>query len=157
MNKLGIAAPDFGANQLGYLAITKTNEYLLESYDVDVIGFYENLVRYSISPNFACMQAVELWGYDGPVVACSLNLAQDVLKIPTVADKYFYIWDLEWIHLVDKDYGKLKEVYSNMDLKLITRSQDYADIIKKVWNRKVDYVVEDFETRKLVEIICNQH
>lgn len=157
MKKLGLALPNFGANQLAYLGLVNTNKLMDERYDIDVIGFYESLIKYSVTPNFACMQAVELWGYDGPTIACSLNMAEDLVKIPTVPQKYFYVWDLEWVHLPDKDYGKLKAVYSNPELTLITRHADYAKIIEKCWNRPVDYIVEDFDMKQLVNIVWNQN
>lgn len=155
MKKLGLALPDFGANQLAYSATINTNRFLENHYDVDIIGFYESLIKYGVSPNFACMQAVELWGYDGAVVASSLNMAQDILHIPTLQKKYFYIWDLEWVHLPDKDYSKLKSIYCNPELTLITRNEDYAQVIKKLWNRPVEHIVEDFNIEKLVNITWN--
>lgn len=157
MRKLGLALPDYGANQAAFLAIAQTNLYLSENYETDIIGFYENLTKPCLVPNFATMQAVEMWGYDGPVIATSLNLAQDMVHIPTLKDRYFYIWDLEWIHLEDKEYSKLKTVYCNPELKLVTRSQDYAKIIENVWNRKVEHIVEDFDIKELVNLTWNQH
>lgn len=156
MKKLGIGLSNFGANQPGFLAILNINDYLSKNYHVDIIGFYESLIKYSATPNFACMQAVELWGYDGPVVACTLNMAQDLIKIPTVAAKYFYVYDLEWIHLIDKDYEKIKKIYSSPELTLIARCKDHAEVIQKLWNKEVKYIVEDFDMNKLVEIVWNQ-
>ncbi len=157
MNKLGLGVSDFGANQLAYELISNSNNFLSKNYKTDIIGFYENLSKYSVNPNFACMHAVELWGYDGPVIACNLNMANDIIKIPTIPKKYFYIWDLEWIFLEDKEYSRLKDIYSNPELTLITRNQDYVHIIEKVWNVKVPHIVENFNLDKIASIIWKKN
>lgn len=157
MRKLGFGVPNFGANQLAYQLIINCNEYLKENYKSDIIGFYENLNKYSINPNFSCMHAAELWGYDGPVVACNLNMANDILKIPTIPRKFFYVWDLEWTTMEDKEYGKLKEVYSNPELTLITRNIDYAEIIENMWNVRVSYIIPNLDIERIASIAWNRN
>jgi len=152
MRKLGIAVSSFGASQLSYLIINNINLYLEKEYKTDIIGFYENLIKYSLDPKFSCMQSVEMWGYDGPVIATNLNSAQDIIRIPTIRNKFFYIWDLEWINLIDKDYSKLEEIYSNPKLILIARCKNHAKLIESMWNTKVKYIIEDFNIDKLLEI-----
>lgn len=153
MKKLGIALHNLGASQLNYSIISNVNKFMKSNYKTDIICFYENVVKQSMPLDFACMQAIELWGYDGPVVATNLNLALDICKIPSISKRYFYIWDLEWVYMDDKNYNKLLEVYSNPDLTLITRNKDYADLLKSVWNIKVDEIVEDFNIEKLMDIL----
>lgn len=152
MKKLGIAVSDFGASQLNYLIVNNVNEYLKDNYKTDIIGFYENLTKYSLNPQFSCMQSVEMWGYDGTVIATNLNAASDIIKIPTVKNRIFYIWDLEWVHLMDKNYEALDAVYTNPKLVLATRCDDYAQLIEKMWNVKVQHVIEDFNVKELMEI-----
>jgi hypothetical protein len=153
MRKLGLALSNLGANQAAYLCINNSNNFLKENYQIDIIGFYENLIKTCLTPNFACMQAVELWGYDGNVVACNLNLANDIVNIPTISNRYFYIWDLEWIHLEDKQFSKIYPIYSNPNLTLIARNDDYAKITEKMWGVKIDTVIEDFNIDKFVSLI----
>jgi hypothetical protein len=155
--KLGIALPDLGASQISYQFILSTNQFLSKRYDCDIVCFYEMPNKKSVRTNFCCLQTVEMWGYDAPIVACSLNSAQDLLSNPTSRDKYFYIWDLEWVHLDDKHYDKLKKIYSNPELKIITRNEDYAKIMKKAWGTQAIGVVEDFDMEKMVKIVWNKN
>ena len=152
MDKLGIAVSSFGASQLSYLIINNVNKYLQTEYKTDIIGFYENLTKYSLDPQFSCMQGVEMWGYTGNVIATNLSSAQDIIKIPSIKKKFFYVWDLEWVDIIDKDYLKLRQIYRHPKLKIITRCQDYADILNDMWGIKISSIIEDFDIKKLMEI-----
>lgn len=153
MKKLGIAVNNFGANQLACLLIENVNKFLTQHYNIDIIGFYENSIKYTITCNFATMQSVEMWGYTGPTVVTSLNTAHDIINIPSIPKKYFYIWDLEWLNIDGKDYQKLHEIYTNPKLMLLTRNEDYAKLIEQCWNVRVNDIVPDCNIEKLVSII----
>lgn len=154
MEKLGIALNNLGASLLNYCAITNINKFMKQNYKTDIICFYENTIKQSIPLDAASMQSVELWGYDGPVIATNLNLAHDICKIPSIKKRFFYVWDLEWYYMDDKNFEKLQEVYCNPDLTLITRNADYANILDSVWNANAYDIVEDFNLEKMMDIVC---
>jgi hypothetical protein len=152
VKKLGVSVRDFGSNEISYLTSREINLYLKENYDTDIIGFYETPVKQSFSCEFATMSVCELWGYDGPVIATSLPLADDLIKVITVSRKFFYCYNLDWIFLKYKDYSKLRDIYQHPELELIAPSEEYARIIESVW-RKKPIIIESFNVKKILEVI----
>lgn len=153
MKKFAVALNDFQASQLSVLVIKNINEWMKKNYLCDIIGFYNNCTNFVIEPNFCCMPSSELWGYDGIVIATDFNSAEIVLRSPSISRKYFYIWDLEWFRLKEKDFLRLSNVYKNQELEVITRNQEYAQVIEKVWGRKVKFKNEYFDINYLMRII----
>lgn len=96
----------------------------------------------------AIMQAAEIYGFNGPLIATCLNSAEQLLSVPTNFEKYFYVWDLEW---TQKQYHSsyLFNIFSN--LKLIARCDDHAEMISKLFNQDVQ-VIEDFNMREICEL-----
>lgn len=155
MKKLGICLQDFGPNQISYEAIHEINKYKQYNPYIDIIGFYEHKYKPCLQPEFSIMHIVELLGYDGEIVATSLNTLDDCNSSSTIKDKYYYAWDLEWIHIEMKSSEKMRSVYCDKNLKIITRCEDYAKEIEKQWKKKVIGVVENFNIDKLIRVIEN--
>jgi len=149
--KLGIAVNDLGASQLNFLLIQRANELVGSRRDLDIILFYENIVRPCLPMNFAVMQIAECWGFDGPVVATTFNTAEKLLRFPSSPRKLFYVWDLEWTRMRQKLFRSLLSVYGNPDLTLLARCQDHADAIRQCWNREA-LVVEDCDLDRIIEV-----
>lgn len=147
--KLGVLLDNLGPNQLALNVITNGNKVR----DTDFIAFYENSAKPYISPDFAIMQAFEAWGYRGILIATSLSTASQMITFPVCKEKYFYVWDLEWIRMKEKYFKTLHSIYSNPKLKLIARSNSHKKIIEDCWNTPVVGIVDDFDLTQMNEII----
>lgn len=152
-NKIGILVNNLGLAQSNWYLIQNINRMLGERFDIDVMVFYEEPHRPCAPTNFALMQMVEAWGYDGSVVATTLSTAAKALSFPGTVKKWFYIWDLEWVHMRLKDYAMLQSIYANTSLQLLARSDEHARVIQDCWNRPVSGIVEDFNMKKMV-LLC---
>lgn len=152
MKKLGIGFANLGANQAAYQGIIAVNQYLTDNYLCDIIGFYEMPQKKCLEPNFSCLPMSEIWGYDGTMIASNIRIAEDIINVPTIKNKFLYLWDLDWIHFPEKSYGKLKQVYQHPELKIITRNSYQSEVFSKMWNRKTDYIIPDFDINKMVEL-----
>jgi len=149
--KLAVAVTNLGPTQLNYFMIARVNQLMGQRHDVDFIAFYENLFRPCVpTMNFASMQLVEAYGYDGTIIATTLLTADKVLKFPGPKRKLFYVWDLEWLRIQDKHYSTLKSIYANPNIALIARSKEHQRAIEDCWNRNVSYVVDDFNIEAIV-------
>jgi hypothetical protein len=107
----------------------------------------------SFATNQIACDLNELWGFHYPVVATSLNTAGDLIKNPSPTKKFFYVYDLEWIVFEQKDFLKLAEIYRHPELEIICRSESHRQIFENCWNRKVNYIINNFDIEKLLKVI----
>jgi hypothetical protein len=96
------------------------------------------------------MNLNEAWEYDGLVVATSLSTAEKALIFPAPKRRLFYVWDMEWMRAGDRDFDYFQSIYGNPKLDLIARSDTYAKIIERCWNRPVKAVVENCDVGELI-------
>src|SRR5438270_13265760 len=111
--KLGILLPDLGANQLAFYATNYANQAAIHDGQ-EIILFYETpCVPCILNISFATMQVYEAYSFDGPLIATNLNLANKLLSCFGTNKKYFYVWDLEWLRMQNKNFEKLHHIYTN--------------------------------------------
>ncbi len=153
MQILNIMTQDLAVSQKNYLLIRNANQIQTKDPYKNVQVFVENLGRICLRSNFAVMSAVEAWGEKNPFVATNLSSAAKLMHYPIPSRKLFYLWDLEWLRGNPRmNYNTYSIVYLNPDLELVCRSKEHADITENTFNRKVSYVVDDFDLNQLFEI-----
>lgn len=118
----------------------------------DLIVFFENITKPWIILPFTTMNISEAYDFRSPTIATSLITAERLLHFPGPTQKYFYVWDLEWLRSATT-YEEMSKVYNNERLSLIARSDDHAKVIKDAWNRDVSAIVEDCDVSKLLEVV----
>jgi hypothetical protein len=153
MHNLGFLVRTLGASQEAFQLVKNANHAITE--DNNIIVFSETPNMPCIQPNFCNMQLAEAWGYKHPLIATRLVLAKKLLSFPGTQEKYFYIWDLEWLRYPSqiKNYNAFAGIYRNPKLKLIARSKSHKDIIEDCWNVLVTGIVEDYNINQFIEII----
>ena len=144
-----------GANQIAYCVIRNLNDLGHKRPDIDTIAYYEDMHRKCLPPNFAVMQIAEAWGQHGPIIATSLSTAIKLIGFPSER-KIFYVWDLEWLRGQQRHYKMYANVYTHPDLELVARSEDHKKIIENAFNKKVKYVIPDFDTSKILEMLFQE-
>ena len=154
MNKIGVMLGDLGASQLSFNVVTKLNKECEKSNN-DFVAFVENITNHIIPPSFAIMGVNEIWSFDGTLVATSASTALHLSKATNPANKFFYVWDLEWMRPNGKDFQYMVRAYNNPNVKLIARSPEHALAIKNYCNRGVHGIVEDFNMEQLYEVTNN--
>ena len=149
---IGVMIKDFSCSQLSFYAVRNINNRSNNSAEDSYVGFFENLSSNVIEPAFCIMNMSEIWGFEGVLIATSASTALTLIKSVTNSDKYFYVWDLEWLRDPD-NYHTLLSIYRNPDIKLIARSKTHAKAIKNFCNREVVGIMDDFSLSDLEEII----
>jgi hypothetical protein len=142
---VGVLVKDFGPSQLTY-QLARGGQGV-----GDIIAFFENSSRHSFPLPFASMPIHEAFSYTGICIATNLSTALKLLSYPRPSKKYFYVWDLEWMRIANRDYDKLASIYRNESLQLIARSVSHAEIISKCWNVDKVEIMRDFDLRCLVK------
>ena len=146
MKRIGVMVPQLNHSQMTFSII----HGIKRAGDSDIIVFCENQYIPIYHYEFATMPMIHAYNYNGPLIATSLSTAKKLIDFPTVGNKYFYIWDLEWVDCTtDKRYKILADIYQNTSFSLITRSESHKNLIEKLWNVKIDHVVKDFNFEDL--------
>jgi hypothetical protein len=153
--KLGIAVRDLGGSELNWRLIRGAN--VAAERGLDVTMFYQDLVPPCLSPNFAVMPLVEAWGYDGLMVATTLATAKKMVSFPRVASRLFYVWDLEWLRMPNRQFHVLDAVYNGATLVLAARCEEHRRVIEDAWGRSVDFVVPDADIISLLNAATEYH
>lgn len=138
MKKIGLVLDNWGPSDVGFDAIYSVER---APRDVDITGFYLNPSRACLAPRFSIQESYLSYAYEGALVATSLSSADRVIKAATSTDRYFYIWNLEWLNQ-PVPFEVLHKFMT--ELKLIARSPEIAYHLEKVWGVKVE-VAKNFK------------
>lgn len=110
---------------------------ILEDSDVEPYMFFEDFEPIKKHPEFACMFINEAYGFDGQLIATNISTALKLCRLPSVLPKIYYIRQLEWPNMPQKQYESLKQIYDSK-LRFITNNREYARVIKNVFNKDVE-------------------
>jgi hypothetical protein len=153
--RIGFLVGSLGATDLAYHILREAHEYVQKSKDLDIIVFYQNVVKTWKNPSFAMMNISEAFNYSGVAVATDLVTAEKMKHFPGPSGRYFYVWDLEWLRSTKRSYESLRDIYTDPNLSLIARSDSHASQIERSWNRKVSAVVPHCELASLVKAVSS--
>lgn len=138
--------------QKGYFLIKNLNKLCLDTPKLDIIVFRTNYSILPTAPHFAIMQEKEAWDFDGKIIAADFISAKKLINCPGPIKKYFYIYDLEWLNMVDFNYTDMVNIYQNDRLDLIARSESHAKIISNNWKNPVQ-IMADWQYNVLKELL----
>lgn len=153
--KLGICIDNLGASQLNYFLVKTGNAYLRENPGDDLIAFCESQTRNPLPANFAGMPVYEAYGFNGAVVATTLETAKKILGFPCPSKKYLYLWDVGWLRQPGS-YREYADVYRHLDLNIIVRSTDHFRLFEDCWNRTPSSIIEDCDVADLFALVNEQ-
>jgi hypothetical protein len=152
--KIAIVMNDVLPGQKSFYAIKELEKTTKTVEDSPVI-FFLNLSSPVVDVPFAMMNIYNITHFDGVCLATDLETADIVRKSDNRMERYFYVWDLEWLrkpHSFESVVGILRDP----KLKLIARSEEHKQVIENYCNREVSGVVEDFNIDQIKEL-CNAY
>ena len=153
---IGVVVEDLGASHLSYVLIKSMNRMSEEDSENDYSIFIENITPHVLPPRFAVMNTTELPYFKGALIATNVSTCLTVSLSISNSKKFFYVWDLEWLRHMGKNYEYNIKAYTNKSMSIIARSGSHADAIKNYCNREVAGIVEDFNMTQMMEIINNE-
>ncbi len=150
---LGFIVNTLQNSQLNYYLIRKGNKFLDNTCGADIIAYYENISAQITQPHFAVMQLSEMLNHNGPLVATSIQQLPLLERHQSNAPKYLYVWDLEFLrypHVLDESM-----IYSwyNNDYGIITRCEDYKQVLENNFDVKVKAVIPDCDISQFISFI----
>lgn len=154
---LSIAAVvgDISTSQNSFYMIKGFNK-LLKDVRFSASVFFQRPSVPPVKPFFACRGVSYLSSYHGVAIATGLQEAQVLLNSGNASDKYFYVWDLEWI---DNPviFSQAMSIMRDDRLKIIARSESHALAIENFCNKKPIGVVSDWNTDQLIRLVKNEN
>lgn len=148
MKSLGIFLDDLHLSQLNFYMISHVNN-LIRTTDYDPIIFFKNIGVPAIRPFCACMNASEIWTFNGTLISTNLDSALTCIKATNNAKNILYLWDLEWMR-GKNDYVHNVSILRHPLIKVITRSKDHAKVVENYANITVSKIVEDANILELI-------
>lgn len=149
MNSVSAILEDLSLSQNSYNMIKSFN-YL--SNQNNMCCFYHNVSANPVEPLFSVMNIYYLNHFKGHAIATSLQTAKTVINLNSNIKRYLYLWDLEWLR-EPYDFISVVNVIRNPTLNLIARSTEHAQLIQNYANKKVEYILNDWNPNQLLEII----
>lgn len=149
--KLGILTNSVDASQHGYLLCREMNKICSEKGDLTVAAFYHEYGKITTLPLFPIMQSVHSWGFDGVFMSTCIQTTRNLLKIPSLLPKFFYVWNLEWIHNPGI-YKDLLDIYNNDEVELVARSESHYEILTRCW-KEPKFIIEDYDYETVIREI----
>lgn len=127
---------NIGPNQIAFYSVVQANYIARKEAGIDFTIFVENIVEPPIRPLCAVMNNAEMMSFDGILIATSFSGAEKILKAVNTSEKVFYVYNLEWLSS-PQSFQKYVSILRHPELKIFTRSQQYAKAIEKYAGVKV--------------------
>jgi hypothetical protein len=151
MKRIGILVESVNLSQKGILINYEIGALSNKRQDFNIIVFYQLPGVSPMPPQFAMMQNLQAWGYNGNFIAIDLPSAISLIPLNNSGKKIYYPLELDWLETPNlaRFYNT---IYNNSQIDLLARNKRYYDIMSKVWKKPLD-IVEDLNHEQLATII----
>ena len=153
--KIATLINNIGPGQKSFYLIKEFNQ-LSKTTDNECAVFLEIIGVPVTKPLFPCFSVAFFAEYNGIAIATTLEEASIMLKTSNNADKYLYLWDIEWLDKVINHKNACK-ILRDDRLKIIARSESHAKTIENYCNIKPIGVVDDWNRNQLKELLESQN
>lgn len=151
ITKVGVMVEDLRPSTMNYSLIELGNRIANERIDIDFYVFNESWKKPHASICFPLLQQRHIWGFDGLLIATNINTARKLINLPNTAKKSFYVWNLiEWTNSLT-NAKEVLELYRANNLTILTRSKDYAFVLKNNFNVE-SIILEDFNYEESIKL-----
>jgi len=141
---------NLGPSQCNFF-LTKEFNKLSEKSENSCTVFVNDPTVPVLDPSFSCPVVAFLPHFKGACISTDIYTTQQMLKNSSITNKFFYVWDMEWI-IKRMDYNSTVDLMRNESLKIIARSKSHAEVISNFCNKQVCGVVDNWESSKLLEL-----
>jgi len=150
---LNIAAyvNDLSPSQKSFYLIKEFNAMIEKTTDLSPSVFHNRICIPPKHPCFSCRIAAFMPSYQGIIISTTMEEAKTTLKLASKADRYLYLWDLDWLEN-PVWYSTAMTILRDDRLKLIARSKSHVDCIENFCNKNVVGIVDNWDMNQLLEI-----
>jgi hypothetical protein len=148
--KIASLVDNIAMSQCNYEMIRSFNK--LVSCDCCVSCFFLNIAPIPLNTNFSVINSYYLSAWNGMVISTSIQSAAVLRKINN-SKKFLYLYDMEWLRY-PSDYKQNLDILRDPNLKLLSRNEDHAKLIKNYCGIQPD-ILQDWNINKLRELWIN--
>lgn len=149
--KIAAIVDDLMISQNSFYLIKNFNE-LSRSMKNQAYCFYNNLSSLCIDPLFSVMNVSYLDHFnDGKIICTNLKNLKTIININNKSEKYFYVWDLEWLR-GNYNYMEIVTLMRNDSVSILARSESHAKIIENYCNKPVLSILDDWNYKQLEKL-----
>jgi len=149
-NCIAALVENMGPSQKNFHMIKKFNE-IAQSSSTSVTCFYSNLTVPVSNAFFACMNMSGFSSYKGIAISTDLETTQAMMKTTANANKFYYVWDLEWLYQTIS-YETVQSILQDESLQILARSESHAKLIENFSNKKISGIVDNWNIQQLMEV-----
>ena len=150
MINIAAVIDNLGPSQKSFYLIKEFNKVLSQK-DICVSAFFKRTSVPVIPVMFSCKSISFLSGYHHIAIATTIDEAMILLKSNNNADKFLYLWNLEWLTYPSK-YSVITNILRDSRLKIIARSESHHDMIYNFCNKKTIGIVDNWNINQLLYI-----
>lgn len=148
---IGILVDNIKNDSKNYILFRELNEL---SKHIDCYIFTDKIDSLPIQNKFAILQQIHSLEHSGILIGTSIINAQVVAKSLMAKEKYYYIYDFDWIYIQNYYNSQLQLTLYNKDINLISRSNDHDKLIQKITNRKSKAIIHNWNHNDIRSKIC---
>jgi hypothetical protein len=98
------------------------------------------------------MQRYEAFHFNGKIITNSFRLSQQLRHLGYCKERYYYIQNYEWTNAQHLPYSIIKNTLLHPSIKLIVQDSSQAKLIEELTNKKVKYVMNNWDINVLRQI-----
>ena len=142
---------DLSISQNSFYMIKEFNK-LIDNTDISVGAFFQRSAIPPIDTLFGCKMASFINGYEGVLIATSLELAEMCLRSTNKTKQYLYVWDMDWLENAVYFESAMK-IMRSKDIEILARSKSHAVCIENFCNRSPVGIVDNWDIEIILEIV----
>jgi len=98
------------------------------------------------------MQRYEAFHFNGKIITDNFRLCQQLPHLGYCKKRYYYIQNYEWINAQQLPYRIMKNTLLHPNIDLIVNDQNQVKLIEELTNKKVQYVMNNWDINVLRQI-----
>ena len=139
-----------GPSQKAFYLIKELNT--LSANTEYACSVYVNHMSLPVTPTMFSYSNISFFsGFDGTAIATTIAEANNLLQATNSAEKYLYLWDIEWLAKVP-NFTSVCNILRNKNLNIIARSDSHATIIENFCNKAPIGVADNWNMGQLCSL-----
>jgi hypothetical protein len=147
---IGIVIDTITNNEINRLMFNTLND-LSKRHPVYLFANYTHSLP--IKNQFCILQQLHALNHNGILIGTSLLNSQIVINSLVAKEKYYYMWEPEWLKFNELRFSQLDKIINNPELNLITRTQEHFNLMQSLFKIPLG-IVKNWNIDDMEEIIC---
>ena len=139
---------------IGFLIENGNDQYTINNINMFAKNQICNVFSSTLIPslNTNVMQRYEAFHFNGNIITDSFRLSQQLSHLGYCKNRFYYIRNYEWMNAQQLPYKIIKNTLLNPNIDLIVNHQNQVNLIEDITNKKVKYVMNNWDINVLRQI-----